>query len=455
MPSEPRSWGKICLGTRLEKQVEADFVLTWTGLLLSGLRKGDAVRTERGKVAHVSANSIIRAFLTDTKCDSLLFLDSDAEVEPNFISQLRDYQPGWAYDALQAFHVRRNNPSEAIWYTRDGDGLIQCLVINEGVMDVGLIGTHAAIFRREVFTGIYEAYGKGIDFEDFQWFCYPRHQRKSDEATLSLEAGDLGFRLGATTDIRAGHISKAALGWTEYQEFLAKTHARERAKYYERLAGLVAEFTGEERRAVEAKAMLGSKNVLDGWDKHQPKDAEQVRAFYGARDNGYLYDLLAWNWSDPYWQILQPLRKVEGMRVLVIGAGLGSEAEVLVDKNQVDVFELPGTLKEFCKSRLDERVNFLDGDRLEQGNGLHQYDLIVAIDTIEHVHPDELDGFLDAVALSLAPGGSLYAHNNFGQEDLYPMHFDHAERFKTWLEKNGMENVSGYEYRKTQVPERV
>jgi len=112
---DAKGWGKICITTRLEKQVEAEFVASWTGLLMQGLRKGDAVRLTRGKVAHVAQNENARAFLLETDCDTFLSLDSDADFEPGFLETLRNYEPGYVYDLFQAFHLRRTWPPEAIW----------------------------------------------------------------------------------------------------------------------------------------------------------------------------------------------------------------------------------------------------------------------------------------------------------------------------------------------------
>jgi len=460
LPKKPKPWGSICIGTRLEKQVEADFFVSWTGLLLRGLRSGDVVHPERGRVAHVAANEIIRAFLRGTTCDSLLFLDSDADVDPGFVTRFRDFEPGWKYDGFQAFYVRRGWPPEAIWFTRDGEEMIQCLVLTEGTMDVGLIGTHAAIFRREVFEKIYETQGKdkGIEFGEFHWFTYPRHERKSDEAMLSLEAHDLGFRLGATTAVEAGHIVKLSVGKKEYNDYLVANHTEERINYYQDLAEKVAEFTGETPKEVMGKAIKGNQNVVDGWKKYHPETPEELRTFYGAKDNGYLYDLLNWNWSEFYWKITEKMRSYVGKSTLVIGAGLGSEAAWMMNDNVVDVFELPGVLREFCKFRLGDGARILDGDTLTEatdsiGDGM--YDVIVMIDTIEHLHPDEFDEVMGTVGRLLSLGGILYFHNNPGQLDLYPMHFDHTEKLLQWLKINNIERVNDYENRKAKSKKRL
>lgn len=463
----PRDWGKICVTTRLEKQVEAEFVASWTGLLMAGLRKGDAVRLTRGKVAHVAQNENVRAFLLETECDTFLSLDSDADFPSDFLERFRMYAPGWEFDLFQAFHLRRAWPPEAIWltYNKAGDFIEQQLLLGRGEMELGLVGTHCALIRREVFVKIYETHGKpqGIPLEEFEWFTYPRHKQMSDEAQFSHEARQLGFRLGGTTEVRLDHITRRSIGWNEYQEHLTHTHAHARADYYLKLSQMVADFTGEPVDVVQAKALEGSKNVRDAWEKAKPHTAEEARRFYGDKDNGYLYDLLAWNWGEVYWKIIAGLDKYHGKTALVVGAGLGTEVERLKTDNTVLIYELEGILTKFLEERFSCPVGKITQNKTGGSIAIfeHQpfkelawpgykfsFDLIVAIDTLEHIHPDEIESTLRALDDLLAPGGVLYVHNNFGEQDKYPMHYDHTAIFEAWLKAGKYERISQYEYRK-------
>lgn len=446
---QPTPWGRIAIGTRLEKQVEADFVVCLAQLLMQGRRKGDTLLLERGKPAHWAANSIIRHFLKDSECDTLWFLDSDADVDPQFLTAFRDFEPGWAYDGLQAFHTRRGWPPEAIWFKRDPDtgDMFSHMVINEGTEDVDMIGTHCALFRREVFEAIYQAHGQGVPFDEFEWFTYPRHQITSDETTLSQEATALGFRLGATTAVKAGHLSKVVTGWETYQEYLLYSGTLERTERLQELCRMVEDITGEPASAVLTKAVQGAKVAEEAWQLSARSDAADVRAFYGD-DLSYLYKIVLWN-ADPIWQqIVEPLREIAGRQVLVVGAGIGGEADILADDNFVDVFELPGALREFCSKRLGKRVMFLEGNTLAEAlSETLSYDLVVAIDVIEHIHPDEFDLTMDALAGVIRPGGALYAHNNF-KEHGHAEHYDNAQLFEAWVARHGLLEEGEYLWRK-------
>jgi 2-polyprenyl-3-methyl-5-hydroxy-6-metoxy-1,4-benzoquinol methylase len=439
-------WGKILVSTRLEKQVTAQFFQVWERIIQRGLQPGDGALSVRGKVAHKAQNDVVRYFLK-TDCDTLLTLDSDADVPPEFIQQFREYQPGWDYDILQAFYTRRGWPPRAIWMRRNALGQMTEYFVTDPdkIEDVDLAGTHACLFRREVF----ERMLGDNDPSTFEWFYYPRHSEESEDGAFSKEAKAAGFRIGATSAIRAGHICEIVTNWGSYQEYLTFSGRRALNERYSQMAQMIAEFTDESPDVVMAKSLRGSANVRDAWTEFEPGTAAEEREFYGWQDNGYLYDLLSWNCLPSYQRIIDPLSTVTGLRVLIIGTGLGTEADILADRNDVTCFDVPGVLRDFAQWRLGERVEWLNADRLTPSTiGRNDYDLIVAIDTIEHVHPQELPDFLNAISKGLRTGGSLYAHNNFGQQDTYPMHHDNSAAFADWCEYADMEQLGPMQWRK-------
>lgn len=427
------NWGRICVGTRLEKQVDSRFFKCWTDLVMRGLRKGDGVIVVDDKVAHAASNEMVRRFLK-TNQETLFMLDSDADIGPNFLNEFRDFEGGWEYDLLQAFYCRRGWPPDAIWFKKSfhGDMFIRAVYGEDVTEDVAIIGTHAALIRREVFERLLG----DRDPESFDWFYYPRHEKASEDGAFSNEAAAAGFRLGATTHVKAGHISRVTTGWETYQEYLQLSGSNAMIERYQAMLELIGEFTGEDTDMVQSKVLRAAKNVSEAWP--HPQDGSAVRAFYGSANNGYLYDLVAWNFSSLYEQITAPLREYQGKRVLVVGTGLGSEADLLAANNQVDCYELPGVLREFGQLRLGDRVAWLSGEAVREAQ-LDRYDLIVMIDVVEHIHPDEFYETMDFLAGRLRPGGEFYIHTNFGQQDVYPMHYDHTQRFAKWLERHELE----------------
>ena len=437
MPETPRDWGRIMVGTRLEKNVSAKFFAVWMELITKGLRAGDMANAVRGHVAHRALNRLVRLFL-ESPCDTLMTLDSDADIPPDFVERFRTYEPGFVYDALQAFYVRRGWPPRAIWMRRDVLGqMMEWYVFDpDTVEDVDVVGTHCALFRRELF----EAMLGDANPDRFDWFYYPRHDPASEDAALSAEAKLLGFRLGATTALKAGHLAEITVGWEAYQQYLGITGHADLITRYSDLAQLIASFTGEEPDLVVAKAKRAGANTARPWARLAPSSAADVRAFYGRPDNGYLYELLNWNCQPLYERLIAPLYEVHGERVLVVGAGLGTEVEVLLGRgNTVEVFELPGVLRTFLQHRFGGRddVVFLDGATVAEAltpAPARAFDRAVMIDVIEHIHPDEFDATMDAVAALV---DTFTLHVNFDR-DRFPQHYDHSRAFAAWCARWGI-----------------
>ena len=144
--------------------------------------------------------------------------------------------------------------------------------------------------------------------------------------------------------------------------------------------------------------------------------------------------------------ITAPLAGISGLEVLVIGAGLGEECARLAGRNRVDAFELPGELREFLAWRDLPGVEILDGDTLPKAVG-KTYDLAVAIDVLEHIHPDEWAETMDALAGAIRPGGALYCHNNFTGPG-HPEHYDNTVLFAAWCAQYGFTQETEYVWRK-------
>jgi SAM-dependent methyltransferase len=426
-----KDWGKIFLGTRLEKSVESRFVQCWSYLVTKGLRPGDTFGVVRGMVAHNALNELVRQFLK-SDCDTLLTLDSDADVDPDFVEQFRSLEDGWEYDAFQAFYIRRGWPPAPIWLKRNALGnMTDQFVLSEKTEDVDIIGTHCAMFRREVFV---KALGDN-DPDEFDWFYYPRHEKTTEDSAFSRDMLAMGFRLGVTSKVRAKHIASLSLGWETYHDYLRASGRIPLIERYHDIAKSISEFLDEDPNLVIAKALEGADNVRRAWSKQHPKTPGEVRAFYGNEDNGYLYDLLNWNCQPVYQRLLGQLEGTIGKRCLVIGAGLGVEAEYLADNgNVVDVYDLPGILREFCRFRIGDKVGIVPGATLHEAPlPLNGYDVVVAFDVLEHIHPDEFPAFMERIREVMTDNAMLHLHNNWKDGEIYPMHYDNSAAFERWL----------------------
>mgnify|MGYP001559767756 FL=1 len=183
----------------------------------------------------------------------------------------------------------------------------------------------------------------------------------------------------------------------------------------------------------EVRQRVGSYSVLQAaelWRKEKPDTRERVEQFYKDADF-YLYELISWNYGNvAYQQRIESLLHYRGKKILEVGAGIGSLCISLAYAgNEVTYYDISPKLSEFARQRFSERgLNIPIAENLKS---LRDFDIVVANDVLEHIHKDALPGLLKEMANVLADGGFVYHVDNFEQQDIFPMHFDHRE----YLEK--------------------
>lgn len=215
MAGADQGWGKVFIASRREKVTMSEFTEHFDLMLATGIRRGDSYSICSGRPAHWAANELVERFL-QSACDSILFVDSDAKIESDTLSKLRDLPDGWDYDLLSAFYVRRGWPPEAIWMKRQPDGNYKNVaVLQEVTLPVDAIGLHFCLIRRKVFETL-----PGPD-----WFYYPRRtkpdeHRKSEDVAFCEDAIAAGFKIGSTSKVATGHYSTIPTGWESHHEWL-------------------------------------------------------------------------------------------------------------------------------------------------------------------------------------------------------------------------------------------
>src|SRR3990172_9002748 len=210
------------------------------------------------------------------------------------------------------------------------------------------------------------------------------------------------------------------------------------ARAREQLSDLVADYLriqglADDAAKIHERANIGGLRASEKWESVPHETPDEVHAFY--RDlTEYFPELIRWNTSPSFQRILAGLERVRGERVLEIGGGLGTTAEYLATRgNRVDYYDLPGVLLDFARwrfSRLDGEIPAGGGGEIVNEWGSVAYDRVVAIDVIEHFHPDEFERLTDSLARALRPGGVLFAHNHFDKRDgIFPFHYEHADEW--------------------------
>ncbi len=181
----------------------------------------------------------------------------------------------------------------------------------------------------------------------------------------------------------------------------------------------------------ETKQRVDQYSVLmaaEKWDAKKPITKEEVEAFYKDGDF-YLYELIPWNYGNPvYQERIAPLLHYRNQNILEIGAGIGSLCIALAYAgNKVTYCDISDRLCQFAKQRFEDRG--LNIPIVTNLTGLRDIDIVVANDFFEHIHKDALPGLLKEISQVLGDDGILYHRSNWGQQDIFPMHFNHAEYF--------------------------
>ena len=155
-----------------------------------------------------------------------------------------------------------------------------------------------------------------------------------------------------------------------------------------------------------------------------------------ARSGG---DIAKVHWADllPSPHLVDWLRAnpaVAGRRAVVVGCGLGDDAEALAtDGYEVTAFDISPTAVEMCRGRyprsvVDYRVNDLFD---HPGAWARGFDLVFECNTIQTLEGDLRTRALEAVGGLVAPGGvalvSCRSRGNGEKQGEFPLPLDHDE----------------------------
>ncbi len=190
----------------------------------------------------------------------------------------------------------------------------------------------------------------------------------------------------------------------------------------------------------EAEQRVKQYSVLmaaEKWEKEKPNTPERVKQFYKDSDF-YLYELIPWNYGNPvYQERIEPLLHYRSKNILEIGAGIGSLCISLAYAgNNVTYCDVSDALCRFAKQRFEDRC--LNIPIVRSLTNQRDIDIIVANDFFEHIHKDALPTLLKEMAGCLKDGGFVYHRSNFGQQDIFPMHYNHSEYFNKMASDAGL-----------------
>jgi SAM-dependent methyltransferase len=116
---------------------------------------------------------------------------------------------------------------------------------------------------------------------------------------------------------------------------------------------------------------------------------------------------------------LDRLPEAEGGEALVVGCGLGDDAEALSDRGyRVTAFDIAPTAIAQCQRRFPRsEVDYLVADLLAlPEDWKRKFDLVVEIRTLQSLPPEQRTEAARAVAAMVRPGGRLWVRC-FGRDD--------------------------------------
>ena len=152
-----------------------------------------------------------------------------------------------------------------------------------------------------------------------------------------------------------------------------------------------------------------------------------------------LFDLAVFNQQQYYFeQRLGALIQIGGMKILDIGCGIGTAVFTLAEHNN-DVIGWDINQKAIDFAKFKKGKHKLGGEFTTEQPDFSQFDLIIAIDMLEHI-PD-LHEFLLNLGKSMKVGAKLY-HSDFfpkGEKNTWPMHYEeHQQHLAEWLKESGL-----------------
>jgi 2-polyprenyl-3-methyl-5-hydroxy-6-metoxy-1,4-benzoquinol methylase len=196
----------------------------------------------------------------------------------------------------------------------------------------------------------------------------------------------------------------------------------------------VAAFTKSTPAEVRARMKRGSvplKEEWEAWEMKAPMTPERITAFYKQTTN-YLYELGEWHLfvadkraSDL--ALVEQMRARKPANVLDFGGGVGIVAVLLARAGfDVTLADLDSTSLDFAvfyAGRRGVKLKIWKSDVEERAPDA-KYDVILALDVLEHLPKDELRRVVDRLVALKHAGTQVIMSAPFGRTAVHPMHMD-------------------------------
>jgi 2-polyprenyl-3-methyl-5-hydroxy-6-metoxy-1,4-benzoquinol methylase len=208
----------------------------------------------------------------------------------------------------------------------------------------------------------------------------------------------------------------------------------------------VVAFTNTSKEQVREKMNKGSvplKEEWEAWEKQGPMTPERIKAFY-KQTTSYIYELGQWHlWNSSKRQsdlalVEDMLTKYKPKNILDFGGGVGINAFHLARAGyDVTLADLDSATLRFAQFRAERRKIRLKvwKSDVEPSPPDKKYDVILALDVLEHLPKDELDAAVDKLIRLKHPKTEIIISAPFGRTAMHPMHLDADEHTKQQVQR--------------------
>jgi 2-polyprenyl-3-methyl-5-hydroxy-6-metoxy-1,4-benzoquinol methylase len=226
---------------------------------------------------------------------------------------------------------------------------------------------------------------------------------------------------------------------------VATEPAAELAAAQEEYVADIMAFTNQTHDAVRERMKKGSvplKEEWEAWEKQGPMTAERSKAFYKQTAN-YIYELGEWHFfvdnkraSDL--QLVKDVVEMKPNNVLDFGGGVGINAVMLARAGlDVTLADLAGTSLEFAQFRAkkhDVALKLWQTDIAPMPPDA-KYDVILALDVLEHLPADVLEDAVNKLVKLKHAGTKVLMSAPFGRTSVHPMHLDADEHTRKQVDR--------------------
>ena len=194
----------------------------------------------------------------------------------------------------------------------------------------------------------------------------------------------------------------------------------------------LAEFLSQPIPEVQKRMLTAQKALADMWTEHQGTAED-----YYKGNQTYLYDLAMFNKTDDYFgNRLGQLVNIKGSKILDVGCGIGTAVFMMAEQgNEVIGWDINQDCIDFCNFK--KKKYGLPGEFTIEKPDYSQFDLIIAVDTLEHIKP--LKKFVKILGNEMKIGAKFYHSDFFPKDPVWPMHFEENGKFvQQWLQDAGL-----------------